>query len=137
MTMILRRASRRVYGDFLMPSRLGLYRALLELALQAGYEVISVERLWALIGTNSLDPARRYLVLRNDIDTGPNTAREMGQIKRALGIVGSYFFRLWSLAVRLRVECWLNARDDALRIWQGLRYSLPASRVLPVRNPPT
>jgi hypothetical protein len=104
MAMILRRASRRLYGDFLMPSRLGLYRAFLERALAAGYEAISVERLWALIGTDSLDPARRYLVLRNDIDTGPSTAREMWQIERALGIVGSYFFRLSSLDLPLMHE---------------------------------
>jgi len=104
MTMILRRASQRVYGDFLMPSRLGIYRALLERALAAGYDVISVERMWALVGTDGLDPARHYLVLRNDIDTGPGTAREMWQIERALGIVGSYFFRLSSLDLPLMHE---------------------------------
>jgi hypothetical protein len=104
MAMVLRRASRRVYGDFLMPSRLNLYRALLERALAEGYEVISVERLWALIRSDRLDAAQRYLVLRNDIDTGPATAREMWQIERSLGIIGSYFFRLSSLDLRLMTE---------------------------------
>lgn len=104
MTMILRRASGRVYGDFLMRSRLGLYRALLEKGLAAGYEPISIERFWVLIGTGSVDPAARYLVLRNDVDTGPKTAGEMWQIEHSLGIVGSYFFRLSTLDLALMHE---------------------------------
>jgi len=97
MAMIPRRAWQRVYSDFLMPSRLESYRALLEQALAAGYTIGSVEQFWSLIGAAGVDPVRRYLILRNDIDTGPRTAQEMWRIEQSLGIVGSYFFRLSSL----------------------------------------
>jgi len=97
MAMIPRRAWHRVYGDFLMPSRLENYRALLKQALAAGYTICSIERFWSLIQALGVDPARRYLILRNDIDTGPWTAREMWRIELSLGIVASYFFRLSSL----------------------------------------
>jgi hypothetical protein len=94
----------RVYGDFLMPSRLAVYRALLETALGAGYKVVSIEGFWALIKGGSIDPAGRYLVLRNDIDTGPRTARAMWAIERSLGIASSYFFRLSSLDLALMAD---------------------------------
>src|SRR2546422_7720159 len=84
----------RCYGDFLMPSRLPAYRALLETALGAGYAIVSVDRLWALLGGAGLDPAGRYLVLRHDIDTGPATAAAMWRIERDLGVAGSYYFPL-------------------------------------------
>ena len=99
--MTPRRIWERVYGDFLMPSRLGAYRALLETALGAGYTIVSIERFWALIGAGAVDPARRYLVLRNDIDTGPQTAGAMWRIEHSLGIAGSYFFRLSTLDLAL------------------------------------
>jgi hypothetical protein len=99
--MIPRAIWERVYGDLLMPSRLEAYRGLLETALGAGYEIVSVERFWTLIGAGAVDPARRYLVLRNDIDTGPQTAGAMWRIEHSLGIVGSHFFRLSTLDLAL------------------------------------
>jgi hypothetical protein len=100
-TMILRRISGRIYGDFLMPSRLATYRVLLETALGAGYAILSIERFWELIQAGTVDPAQRYLILRNDIDTGPQTAGAMWRIERSLGIVSSYFFRLSYLDLAL------------------------------------
>jgi hypothetical protein len=99
--MLPRRIWGRIYGDFLMPSRLAKYRALLERALDAGYTIVSIERFWALIGAGTVDPAQRYLVLRNDIDTGPQTAGAMWRIEHSLGIAGSYFFRLSTLDLAL------------------------------------
>jgi hypothetical protein len=99
--MLLRRIWARIYGDFLMPSRLGTYRTLLETALRAGYSILSIEQFWALIGSGTVDPARRYLVLRNDVDTGPRTAEAMWRIEHSLGITGSYFFRLSTLDLAL------------------------------------
>ena len=104
MTRLTGKIRERVYGDFLMPSRLDLYRKLLVTALGAGYNVVSVEGFWALIKGGSVDPAGRYFVLRNDIDTGPRTARAMWQIERSLGIVSSYFFRLSSLDLALMAD---------------------------------
>jgi hypothetical protein len=103
-TMIPRRIWQRVYGDFLMPSRLETYRALLETALGAGYVIVSVERFWVLIGAGAVDPARRYLVLRNDIDTGPQTAAAMWRIEHSLGIEGSHYFRLSTLDLGLMTD---------------------------------
>jgi len=80
----------RVYSDFLMRSRLGLYRELLETALGAGYEVVSIEALWRRIVGPGLDPARRYLALRHDIDTDSRTAAAMWAIDRELGVKSSY-----------------------------------------------
>ena len=92
--MVLSVLRDRVYGDFLMPSRLDSYRALLRRALDAGYRVTSIERFWHLIVDGAVDPAERYLILRHDIDTDPETAAAMWQIECDLGIEGSYFFRL-------------------------------------------
>jgi hypothetical protein len=84
----------RIYADFLMPSRLGAYRGLLELALGAGYRIVSIETFWQLIRGDAVDPGGRYLVLRHDVDTDSATARAMWDIERGLGIESSYYFRL-------------------------------------------
>jgi hypothetical protein len=98
---LLRRLLKRVYADFLMPSRLGEYRAFLEAALRAGYQVRSVEWMWARFGGGTPEPDGRYLMLRHDVDTDPGTVAAMWQIERDLGIAGSYFFRLSTLDPRL------------------------------------
>ena len=95
----------RVYADFLMPSRLGDFRRLLESALKHGYALVSIEMLWKLIQTDNVDPAGRYIVLRHDIDTDPGTGEAMWNIEKALGGEASYFFRLstvdWRLMARI------------------------------------
>ena len=87
----------RIYGDFLAPSALGSYRALLESALRAGYEVIAVEAFWRLVVTGTVDPARNYLILRHDLDTDPQTGAQMWEIDQSLGVASSYYFRLSTL----------------------------------------
>ena len=94
----------RFYADFLMPSRLGAYRGLLESALAAGYEIVSVEHIWRIIAADRLDPGRRVLVLRHDIDTDPATAAAMWAIDRDLGVESSYFFRLSTLDPALMAD---------------------------------
>ncbi len=91
----------RIYSDFLMPSRLEEYRRLLESALHAGYSIVSIEQYWRLVTEASLDPARRHLILRHDIDTDPGTASLMWQIERSLGVGASHFFRRSTLDVAL------------------------------------
>ncbi len=91
----------RIYADFLMPSRLDAYRNLLELALDAGYRVVSIEAFWQLIVDDAVDRAARYLILRHDIDTDPRTAAAMWEIERHLGIESSYFFRLSTIDLGL------------------------------------
>lgn len=91
----------RIYADFLMPSRLEAYRGLLQLALGAGYRIVSIETFWRRLVEEAVDPAKQYLVLRHDIDTDPGTARVMWDIERQLGIESSYFFRLSTIDVGL------------------------------------
>ena len=91
----------RIYADFLMPSRLEAYRGLLELALGAGYRVVSIETFWQLVLDDAVDRSGRYLILRHDIDTDPHTAAAMWEIERRLGIESSYYFRLNTADLRL------------------------------------
>jgi hypothetical protein len=91
----------RVYGDFLMPSRLDIYLALVERALTAGYEIVSIESYWALTLDGGIDPTRRYLLLRHDVDTDPATVGLMWQSERRIGAQGSFFFRLSTLDIGL------------------------------------
>jgi hypothetical protein len=91
----------RIYSDFLMPSRLGAYRGLLESALAAGYTFISIEAYWELLQAGTVDPDRRYLILRHDIDTDTDTAGVMWRIERSLRISSSYYFRLSTVDLQL------------------------------------
>ncbi len=93
----LKTVRQRIYSDFLMPSRLGEYRRLIESALAGGYTVLSIEQYWQLVTAAAVDPARRYLILRHDIDTDRETAGLMWRIERSLGIEASHFFRLSTL----------------------------------------
>jgi hypothetical protein len=99
--MILRQAWSRIYADFAMPSRLAAYRDLLEAALRARYVVTALEDFWSMVVDGELDPHRRFLILRHDIDTDPATGREMWKIERSIGIRGSYFFRLSTIDLAL------------------------------------
>ena len=89
----------RLYGDFLMPSRLDRYAALLERALGLGYSIVSVRRYWQLFTDGGVDPGRRLLVLRHDVDTDPRTAAVMWRLEQDLGVHGSYFYRLSTLDI--------------------------------------
>lgn len=84
----------RVYSDFLMPSRIPSWSALLEMALKHGYLSYSVGGFLNLVRTQSVDPESRYLIVRHDVDTDRQTAGEMWGVERRLGVLGSYFFRL-------------------------------------------
>ena len=91
----------RIYGDFLMPSRLPVYEALLTQALDADYTILPVERYWGLATTGGLLPDQRYLVLRHDVDTDPATAGVMWRLERDLGVSSSYYFRQSTLDIGL------------------------------------
>jgi hypothetical protein len=80
----------RLYGDYLMPSRLGQYDALLRQANDAGYAQLSVRAFMDA-------PSARALVHRHDIDSDLRTARKMFEIETKLGVKASYYFRLCTL----------------------------------------
>ena len=104
MLTVVPRLRDRVYGDFLMASRLPQYRRLLGSALRADYRIISAGGMWRLIENGDLDPTRRYLVLRHDVDTDPRTAAAMWEIDRGLSVESSYFFRLSTVAPALMAD---------------------------------
>jgi hypothetical protein len=92
----------RLYADFLMPSRIGDYSAMLARAQAASYRVTSIERFWAEAAQHDGQPRQRTLILRHDVDTDPSTAAAMWNAERALGITEtSYFFRLSTVDVAL------------------------------------
>jgi hypothetical protein len=92
----------RVYGDFLMPSRLDAYRRLLDDALRAGYTILAVDRYWQDVRSAAPDAVdKTRLVLRHDVDTDPATAGALWKIEDERGITSSYFFRLATLDFEL------------------------------------
>src|SRR5689334_9754205 len=92
---------KRVYGDFLMPSKLNAYKSFLGEFVNRGYQICSVASLWNQIKNNSVDPQNKYLVLRHDIDTDSSTAHAMREIEQMFGVKGSYYFRLGTLDIPL------------------------------------
>jgi hypothetical protein len=85
----LGRLAGRLYGDYLLPSRLREYELLLSLALAAGYETLPLGEFAA----GSAAP-ERVLLVRHDIDADIPTAARMWAIEKRLGIRGTWFFRL-------------------------------------------
>jgi hypothetical protein len=87
----MNRIFNRVYADYLMPSRLREYEALLIAAKEAGYAQLSVRGFYR--GTR----ARKVLVHRHDIDSDLRTARKMFDLERRYNVRASYYFRLSTL----------------------------------------
>lgn len=81
----------RIYADYLMPSRLDKYEALLVAAIDAGYTQMSVRSFFR--GTW----AKRVLVHRHDIDSDVRTARKMFALESRHNVRASYYFRLSTL----------------------------------------
>ena len=86
----------RLYSDYLMPSRLRHYDALLQHARQEGYRQTSV-RAWLAALRGGRAGNGRVLVHRHDIDTDLPTARRMFALEQKHGVRASYYFRLSTL----------------------------------------
>ena len=96
---------RRAYADFLMPCRLELYQDLLKNAVAREYEAHSIQSFWRLLKQSELDPDRRYLILRHDIDNrDSHTVRQFWEIERRLGLKSTFYFRLCTLMPDLMRE---------------------------------
>ncbi|MGZ8288835.1 MAG: hypothetical protein ACXW2U_04310 [Telluria sp.] len=85
----------RLYSDYLMPSRLGQYEALLQQAAGLGYTQQTLRDFHASMDCAHAPP--RVLVNRHDIDSDLRTARKMFAIETRLGVKASYYFRLSTL----------------------------------------
>ena len=89
----------RIYADFVMPSRISIYRQFLEEVLARGYAICSVANFWEKIKKNDAQLGEKYLVLRHDVDTDVGTAKAMWQVEHSLGVGSSYYFRLSTIDI--------------------------------------
>lgn len=86
----------RLYADYLMPSRLGEYEALLAHARDAGYAQLSVRAFHRELAGPGGGPDK-VLVHRHDIDSDVRTAKKMFALETRHGAKASYYFRLTTL----------------------------------------
>lgn len=86
----------RLYGDYLMPSRIGHYDALIQAAQDAGYDQLSLREFLCPPPPEGRAPT---LVHRHDIDSDTRTAAKMFAIEARHGITASYYFRLSTLDI--------------------------------------
>ncbi|UUZ49379.1 hypothetical protein LP420_03160 [Massilia sp. B-10] len=91
----------RLYGDYLMPSRLNQYDALVHAACDLGYDQLSLREFLC-----PPPPEGRGLTMvhRHDIDSDLRTAAKMFAIEVRHGITASYYFRLSTLDFGLMRE---------------------------------
>jgi len=86
----------RVYADYLMPSRLGEYEALVREVAAAGYAQLSVRDFYRQVHGGGPAPGKSF-VHRHDIDSDLRTAKKMFAIEARHGVRASYYFRLCTL----------------------------------------
>jgi hypothetical protein len=86
----------RVYADYLMPSRLREYEAVLHHAAELGYTSLPVRAFFRAVARPGALP-ERVLVHRHDIDSDLRTARKMFALESRHGVKATYYFRLCTL----------------------------------------
>lgn len=94
----------RIYSDYLLPDRMKEYERLLNTALQAGYEHITLTNYFRKVVQGNIDPNKKYFIHRHDIDTDPATARRFFEAERKAGVRSSYYFRLKTFDAKLARE---------------------------------
>lgn len=141
----MKRLYHRLYADYLMPSRLRHYEALLVQAQRAGYGQIPVR---ALLDAAPDAGNARVLVHRHDIDTDLRTTRKMFALECKYQVRASYYFRLSTLDFGLMrdIEAYGSeasyhyeeiadyAKRHRIRSADQLRARLPAMRAEFERN---
>ena len=84
---------KRLYDDFLRPSKIGEYEKIIKTAVEEGYEfhtILSFEEV-----REQLDSQKKYLILRRDIDTADSAfLYKMLEIEKRYHARCSYYFRL-------------------------------------------
>lgn len=92
---------RRLYNDFLRPSKEADYELILRTAKEAGYEfhtVLSFENVVA----QGREASKKYLILRRDIDTADfGILRKMLALEQKYGARCTYYFRWNTINVAL------------------------------------
>lgn len=82
----------RFYSDYLLPSRFGEYRELLQLASKSGYTMLGIEAFYTLLKQEAVKG--KYFILRHDVDTDPAACDAFMETELAAGAFSSYYFRL-------------------------------------------
>lgn len=90
---MLRGLAYRLYQGFLMSPRLGEYERLLTSLSASGYRFLTLTTLAACSRREESLPALACII-RNDVDTDPETASRMFDLERALGVRATYYFRM-------------------------------------------
>ncbi|GAB3435710.1 hypothetical protein NX773_22550 [Massilia solisilvae] len=86
----------RFYADYLMPSRLGEYEAVLRQAKEMDYAQLPVRDFFRALAQPATLP-ERVLVHRHDIDSDLRTAKKLFAVESRHGIQATYYFRLCTL----------------------------------------
>ncbi|MGO8906099.1 MAG: hypothetical protein ACLQMH_10800 [Solirubrobacteraceae bacterium] len=87
--------TRKRLSRTLSRSRWGEYRTLLRIALEQGYQVLSLES-WLAEPEHAAEQPR--LLLRHDVDQHPASALRMAEIEGELDVLSTWYFR-WRTAV--------------------------------------
>jgi hypothetical protein len=111
----------RLYSDYLMPSRLAEYEALLLAAAGAGYTQLSVRDLLDL--PPAPGTAAPTLVHRHDIDSDLRTTARMFALEARHGITSSFYFRLASLDYGLMREIEAYGSEASYRFEEVADYA--------------
>ena len=99
----------RIYADFLMPSRVNEYEEILALAREKGYDFHTLRSFSQLA---AVDPNRKYMVLRRDVDTAANRIQwEMLKAEIKTGARCSSYFRKNTINKKLMVEIEKNGGE--------------------------
>ena len=99
--MNLQNIAARVYADYFMPNRLKEYAELISCGLSNNYKVTSVIQYYDMLVNNEVGNTEKLLVLRHDIDSDVNIAKQFWEIEKAKGVFASYYFRLETLQQEL------------------------------------
>lgn len=95
---------RRLYNDFLRPSKEGEYEMILRAAKESGYEFHTVLSFEDVVGGGDFE-GRKCLILRRDIDTTDfKILRKMLALEKKYGARATYYFRWNTINVRLMQE---------------------------------
>ncbi len=92
---------KRLYNDFLRPSKEGEYERILKAACDNGYEIHTVLSFEDVI-KNGVEKGKKYLILRRDIDTADSRIlRKMLDLEKRYGARCTYYFRWNTLDANL------------------------------------
>lgn len=136
----IKRILHRIYSDFLLPSRLKEFEAIITSAKEAGYQHQTLSA--HLLSIQENRQPDKVFIHRHDIDTDIKTARRFFEIEQKHGVKTSYYFRLSTIDIPLMQEIHASgsevgyhfeeiaqyAKDFNLHGWEQVKNHLPAIR---------